>query len=256
MINFKEFAITLGIICRGDLHERLKFIYRLHLPPALPLSELEENTTLEEDGEDVSCSEVDVAEEVDESDGIEKHNGGTSMDPLGAGVVVVQGKVTRQSSSDSERSRRNLETHPSNSENVPTEGITKPPEDIPASFTSVSDDHTSNCEVFENVHESSAKVYEHSTKRPEGSATPSEGSSEIWDGCSIESDNNGYDFIPEDEFVDIDYGIDRTNTKQGVYNVVESSNVTDGMQRGKVGKYSETDGSDDGNMNQVSIGNQ
>lgn len=263
MINFKEFAITLGIICRGDLHERLKFIYRLHLPPALPLSELEENTTLEEDGEVVSCSEVDVAEEADESDGIEKHNGGTSMDPLGAGVVVIEGKVTRQSSTDSERSRRNLETHPSNSENIPSEGITKPAEDIPTSFTSVSDvgsnvsdDHTSNCEVFKNVTESSAKACEHSTKRPEGSATPSEGSSEIWDGCSIESDNNGYDFIPEDEFVDVDYGIDRTNTKQGVYHVVESSDVTDGIQRNKVGKYSETDGSDDGNMNQVSIGSQ
>ena len=260
VINFKEFAITLGIICRGDLHERLKFIYRLHLPPALPLSELEENTNLEEDGEVDSCSEVDVAEEVDESDGIERYKDGTFLDPLGAGVVVIEGKVTRQSSTDSERSRRNLKTHPSDSENITSDGITKPVEDIPTNFTNVSDvgsnvsdGRTSNCEVLINVPESLTKGSDHSTKLHEGSATPSESSSEVWDGCSLESDNNGYDFIPDDEFVDIDYGVDRTNTKsqQGVYHVVEGSDVTDGVQRDKVGRYSETDGGDDENMNQV-----
>lgn len=262
MINFKEFAITLGIVCRGDLHERLKLIYRLHLPPALPLSELEENSTPEEDGGVDSCSEVDVAEEADESDGIERFKDGTFMDPLGAGVVVIEGKVTRQSSTDSERSRRSLRTHPLDSENIISEGITKPAEEFPNNFTSVSDagsnvsdERTSNCEVLINDPKSLTKGSEHSTKFPEVSATPSESSSEIWDGCSLEGDDNGYDFIPEDEFVDIDYaGVDRRDTKgqQGVYHVVESSDVSDGMQRNKVGQYSKTDGGEDGNMNQVS----
>ena len=35
MINFRDFVYGLGIMCRADLTERLKLIYRLHQPPAL-----------------------------------------------------------------------------------------------------------------------------------------------------------------------------------------------------------------------------
>jgi hypothetical protein len=265
VINFKEFAITLGVICRGDLHERLKFIYRLHLPPALQLSELEESNTPDDDRGVDSCSEVDEAEEVNESDGIERYNDGTIMDPLGAGVVVIQGKVTRQSSTDSERSRRSLEIHPSKSESSTSEKMAKPSEDFPTNSkdfakvsdvvtdvsdftTNVSDDHATNSEDMTNVSEVLTKVSEHSTKPSEGSACPSEVSSEIWDG-SVESDSMGFDLV------DMDCGTGGADTKsrQGIYRVVEGSDVTDGTNRNEVGQHSGVDGSSGGNMNQVSV---
>ena len=266
MINFKEFAITLGVICRGDLHERLKFIYRLHLPPALPLSELEERNRPDDDRGVDSCSEVDEAEEVNESNGIERYNDGAIMDPLGAGVVVIQGKVTRQSSTDSERSRRSLETYPSKSESSTSERMAKPSEDFPTNSkdfakvsdvvtdvsdftTNVSDDRVTNSEDMTNVSEVLTKVSDHSTKPSEGSASPSEDSSEIWDGCSVESDNMGFDLV------DMDCGTGGADTKsrQGMYRVVEGSDVTDGTNRNEVGQHSGVDGSSGGNMNQVSV---
>ncbi|CAN0279380.1 unnamed protein product, partial [Lampetra planeri] len=42
LINFKEFVSALGIMYHGDLTEKLKLIYKLHLPPALSPSEHEE----------------------------------------------------------------------------------------------------------------------------------------------------------------------------------------------------------------------
>ena len=35
MINFRDFAWALGVICGGELVDRLKLLYRQHLPPAL-----------------------------------------------------------------------------------------------------------------------------------------------------------------------------------------------------------------------------
>ena len=260
----------MGIICRGDLHERLNFIYRLHLHPALPLFELEDSNTLDDDGGVDSCSEADEAEDVDESDGTKKHSDGTIMDPLGAGVVVIQGKVTRQSSTDSDRSRRNIETHPPKSENVTSEGIAESSEhfptnckdltkvsdvvtsvsDIVTNVTDISNDRTTNTEDLTNVSNDLTKV----SKPFESSASPSEESSEVWDGCSVESDNMGFDFIAENEFVDMDIGDNRAemNGQQGTYHVAEGSDVTDGIKRNEIGRHSEEDGSSDGNMNQVS----
>ena len=40
MINFREFIWFLSIICRADMPERLKLLYRLHQPPALLQSEV------------------------------------------------------------------------------------------------------------------------------------------------------------------------------------------------------------------------
>ena len=38
-MNFKEFSSAFGVICRGDFHERMRLIYKMHVPPALPLEE-------------------------------------------------------------------------------------------------------------------------------------------------------------------------------------------------------------------------
>ena len=35
MINFRDFAWSMGIMCRGDVTHRLKLIYCLHLAPAV-----------------------------------------------------------------------------------------------------------------------------------------------------------------------------------------------------------------------------
>ena len=42
MIDFRDFAWCFGIICRGDMTERLKLMYHLHLPPAMTEEDLEE----------------------------------------------------------------------------------------------------------------------------------------------------------------------------------------------------------------------
>ena len=43
MINFRDFVWVLGVMCRGELIERLKYLYRLHLPPALLPSDTDES---------------------------------------------------------------------------------------------------------------------------------------------------------------------------------------------------------------------
>lgn len=96
VINFREFATTLGLICRGNLQERLNLMFLLHLPPALPLYELDISNTKEEDEELDSCAEVDESDDVCEYDGINKTTGDILMDPLGAGVVVIDGKESKQ----------------------------------------------------------------------------------------------------------------------------------------------------------------
>jgi len=40
MVNFREFVWFLSIVCRADMPERLKMLYRLHQPPALLESEI------------------------------------------------------------------------------------------------------------------------------------------------------------------------------------------------------------------------
>lgn len=35
LISFREFAQGLGIICKGELQDRMQFMYRMHVPPAL-----------------------------------------------------------------------------------------------------------------------------------------------------------------------------------------------------------------------------
>ena len=35
LITFREFAQGLGIICKGEAHDRMLFMYRMHVPPAI-----------------------------------------------------------------------------------------------------------------------------------------------------------------------------------------------------------------------------
>ncbi|XP_077979306.1 TBC1 domain family member 9-like isoform X2 [Glandiceps talaboti] len=44
-VNFKEFTLAINIMCKGDLPERLKLLYQLHMPPALLPDDLESPTT-------------------------------------------------------------------------------------------------------------------------------------------------------------------------------------------------------------------
>lgn len=35
LISFREFAQGLGIICQGETQDRMQFMYRMHVPPAI-----------------------------------------------------------------------------------------------------------------------------------------------------------------------------------------------------------------------------
>uniref|UniRef100_UPI00358F6515 TBC1 domain family member 9-like isoform X2 n=1 Tax=Myxine glutinosa TaxID=7769 RepID=UPI00358F6515 len=42
LITFREFVLGLNIVCKGDLTSRIKLLYKLNMPPALTLAELED----------------------------------------------------------------------------------------------------------------------------------------------------------------------------------------------------------------------
>lgn len=63
IINFKEFTIIFEKICRGDITQKMKLLYRMHLPPALPLQELQELSNNDVDSYDVVESAAEVTEE-------------------------------------------------------------------------------------------------------------------------------------------------------------------------------------------------
>lgn len=71
LINFKEFSLLCGLISRGDLHERLKLLYKMHLScfdegtSSTPLSPQKELF-------DVVENASEVTEGVDESDLIDE----------------------------------------------------------------------------------------------------------------------------------------------------------------------------------------
>lgn len=179
--------MALGVICRGDLHERLNFMFRLHLPPALLPSDLEDEDSLDEDRVD-SCSEVDDSEEVDGSDENQRFENGTHMDPLGAGVVVTQGTVTRQKSCESDRSRRDSLNHSDNASGKDN-------------FTSSSEYSTSRCENM-------ADVWDGCFVDGENADFDLINRSEVLDVKSVEDDGD----VGEDESTPED-----TRGKQGTY---------------------------------------
>jgi len=66
MVNFREFIWFLSIVCRADMPERLKLLYRLHQPPALLQSEVADANTpsSRSDGAD---SAIEASEYFEES---------------------------------------------------------------------------------------------------------------------------------------------------------------------------------------------
>ena len=53
LINFKEFTIMFEKICRGDITDKMRLLYKMHLPPALPLGELAEISKVDSEVYDV-----------------------------------------------------------------------------------------------------------------------------------------------------------------------------------------------------------
>ena len=81
LITFREFAQGLGIICKGELQDRMQFMYRMHVPPAL----------CDEAAEELSDEEsLDSCMELTENGGIEvsasqARGQGQSRDQCGSG---------------------------------------------------------------------------------------------------------------------------------------------------------------------------
>ena len=224
VINFKEFSVTLGVICRGELNDRLNFMYRLHLPPALPLSDYDGDNSLEEDGVD-SCSEIDESEKIEESDKDTSFaESETDMDPLGAGVVVIHGTLTQSKSNESNTKN--------NSEDA----------------TNISDDVTKDSDDF--------------TNRSDVATNPSQNSSGFSDGCFIENENVDFDLVDKSEMVhtksmgdgdgDGDEGITEDRRwKQGTYHALqEDSESTKGREKENLEDIVQNN---DGSMNQVRL---
>ena len=195
-------------------------MYRLHLPPALLLSDHDGDNLLEEDGVD-SCSEIDESEKIEESDKDTKFaEGKTDMDPLGAGVVVIHGTLTRSKSNGSNTTN--------NSEDA----------------TNVSDDVTKDSDGF--------------TNRSDAPTNPSQNSSGFSDGCFLENENVDFDLVDKSEMVhtksmgDGDEGINEdSRCKQGTYHTLqEDSERTKERERENLEDIVENN---DGNMNQVRL---
>lgn len=54
LITFREFARGLGIICKGELQDRMQFMYRMHVPPAI----CDEAADLSDEESLDSCTEL------------------------------------------------------------------------------------------------------------------------------------------------------------------------------------------------------
>lgn len=61
-LDFKELVIALGMTCSTDTTQRLTLLYLLHLPPLLPMADLQ--TTVISDGAEVACEAVEFFEEI------------------------------------------------------------------------------------------------------------------------------------------------------------------------------------------------
>ena len=81
LITFREFARGLGIICKGELQDRMQFMYRMHVPPAL-CEEAEEELSDEESLD--SCVELTESESKEVS-ATQARDQGQSRDQCGSG---------------------------------------------------------------------------------------------------------------------------------------------------------------------------
>lgn len=62
LINFREFARGLGIICKGELQDRMQFMYRMHVPPAVckEAAHLSDEKSLDSGTEPTESGSVEV----------------------------------------------------------------------------------------------------------------------------------------------------------------------------------------------------
>jgi len=67
MVNFREFVWLLSVVCRAEVPERLKLLYRLHQPPALLHSELADADSPSGRSDRGADSAVEASEYFDES---------------------------------------------------------------------------------------------------------------------------------------------------------------------------------------------
>lgn len=81
LITFREFARGLGIICKGELQDRMQFMYRMHVPPAL-CDEASEELSDEESLD--SCVELTESERIEVSTS-QARDQGQSRDQCGLG---------------------------------------------------------------------------------------------------------------------------------------------------------------------------
>lgn len=81
LITFREFARGLGIICKGELQDRMQFMYRMHVPPAL-CDEASEELSDEESLD--SCVELTESERIEGSTS-QARDQGQSRDQCGLG---------------------------------------------------------------------------------------------------------------------------------------------------------------------------
>ena len=115
MVNFREFIWFLSIVCRADMPERLKLLYRLHQPPALLDSEAA-GVDSPSCSSDTTDSAIEASEYFDESPAAdakvtEVWGKQQSMQDVAAADPVVQQVVgddeTSEASADVAYSRRN-----------------------------------------------------------------------------------------------------------------------------------------------------
>jgi len=111
MVNFREFVWFLSIVCRADMPERLKLIYRLHQPPALLESEVADADT-PSSRSDTTDSAVEASEYFDKSPAGDANMGGkqSKQDVAGAVSVIQQAAGDEETSeilADVNHSRRN-----------------------------------------------------------------------------------------------------------------------------------------------------
>jgi len=102
MVNFREFIWFLSIVCRADMPERLKLLYRLHQPPALLDSEVADvDSPSSRSG--TTDSAVEASEYFDESPAAvadDKINEIQSQQDIAAADPVVQQVVDEEETSD------------------------------------------------------------------------------------------------------------------------------------------------------------
>jgi len=129
-INFKDFARTLGIICRADLPERLKLLYQMHQPPALLPTDEEDLDSPKSETADNAMEATEFFDEEAEDSSVESSVNSKEGSPV-KGVPISQ-----QSDSHNEMSSPQ-ETLPSQSPSSDCSSLQSPSADSLGDVSSV-----------------------------------------------------------------------------------------------------------------------